>query len=270
MNFETFLALNQIFTIEEVRKALDLKATTSTLNNLLAYHLKRGHILRIRKGLYYTIPRGSKAETCPVDSYLIAAKMADDAVLAHHTALDYYGKLHSMRNDRLYLTSHKIGKSFTFRNVTYKGVSIPKELATSSDSEFGIQPIDRMGINIRITTLERTFVDVLDRPSLTGEWEEIWRSLESIEYFDLKKILDYTLLLKSATTCARVAFFLESHREALHVSEEFLQLFKPHIPKSPHYFDRKKKGPHQLIARWNLIVPKSLLQRIWEEPNGHF
>ena len=46
-----------------------------------------------------------------------------------------------------------------------------------------------------------------------------------------------------------------------------LDVFKP---KSPHYLDRHNKEPNQLIARWNLIVPKSLLQKTWEEPHANF
>jgi hypothetical protein len=43
-------------------------------------------------------------------------------------------------------------------------------------------------------------VDVLDRPDLSGGWEEIWRSLETIEYFDLDEIVAYARLLDNATT----------------------------------------------------------------------
>ena len=66
-----------------------------------------------------------------------------------------------------------------------------------------------------MTGLERTLVDVLNRPDLTGSWEEIWRSLESVEFFDLDKVAEYVHLLGNATTAAKVDFFLEQHREAL-------------------------------------------------------
>ncbi len=78
MDMETFLAQNQTFTIEEARKALGIEKTRSTLDNLLAYHLGRGHIIRIRKSLYNTIPRGADAKTHPIHPYLIARKMAPD------------------------------------------------------------------------------------------------------------------------------------------------------------------------------------------------
>ncbi|OGA43455.1 MAG: hypothetical protein A3G24_12650 [Betaproteobacteria bacterium RIFCSPLOWO2_12_FULL_62_13] len=65
---------------------------------------------------------------------------------------------------------------------------------------------------MRATTLERTLVDVFARPDLAGGWEEIWRSLETVEFFDLDVVVQYVLLLENATTAAKVGFFLEQHQ----------------------------------------------------------
>jgi predicted transcriptional regulator of viral defense system len=73
-----------MFTIEEARNTLKIEKNRSTLNNLLAYHLRKGHIIRIRKGLYYTIPRGQDAKTYPTHPYLIAGKIAPDSTLAYY------------------------------------------------------------------------------------------------------------------------------------------------------------------------------------------
>jgi len=43
--------------------------------------------------------------------------------------------------------------------------------------------------------LERTLVDVLDAPEHGGGWEEIWLSLESVEFFDLDAVIEYALKL---------------------------------------------------------------------------
>ncbi len=53
---------------------------------------------------------------------------------------------------------------------------------------FGTTVMERAGIEFRATGLERTLVDLHARPDLGGGWEEIWRSLESVEYFDLDLI----------------------------------------------------------------------------------
>ena len=267
MDMETFLANNQIFTIQEVKVALKT-GKTSTLDNLLAYHVRRGHIFRIRKGLYYTIPRGADAKTYHTDPYLIAGKMTPDAILAYHTALSFHGKLHSLRNDFIYMTQRKVKPPFVLRDLTFKGIAIPKN--TVAHLHFGVEVIDYQGCKIRVTTLERTFVDTLDKPALINNWEEIWRSLESIEYLNLQQILAYAKILNNVTTYARVAFFLDQHREMLGLTEEDLLPFDAFKPKSPRYLDRHNKEPNQLISRWNLIVPKSLLQKTWEEPHENF
>ena len=43
-----------------------------------------------------------------------------------------------------------------------------------------METLDRQGLPIRVTGLERTLVDVLDRPALAGGWEEAWRSWEGV------------------------------------------------------------------------------------------
>jgi len=67
----------------------------------------------------------------------------------------------------------------------------------------------------RLQWLERFFVDVLDRPDMTGSWEEIWRSLEMIEFFDLDQVIEDTFLLENWTTAAKVGLYLEQHKEGL-------------------------------------------------------
>lgn len=47
----------------------------------------------------------------------------------------------------------------------------------------------------------------------------VWRSLESVEFFDLDHVIEYTLLLNNATTTAKVGFYLQQHRETLMVEE---------------------------------------------------
>lgn len=115
-----------------------------------------------------------------------------------------------------------------------------------------------------MTTLERTLVDVLNLPEHGGGWEEIWRSLEAVEFFDLDAVVAYALKLKSALTVARVGFFLDQHREKLMVEDPHLKTLQAHIPKQPSYLDRRRESG-KLVSRWNLLVPERVLSRAWEE-----
>ncbi len=116
---------------------------------------------------------------------------------------------------------------------------------------------------MRVTSLERTLVDVLDRPDLGGGWEEIWRSLESVEFFDLDKVVGYTLLLANSTTAAKVGFYLESHGRELMVDDSHLDRLRRHAPKRPTYMIRNAGG--RLAKEWNLLVPSQVLDRSWED-----
>ncbi len=120
-------------------------------------------------------------------------------------------------------------------------------------------------MQLRVTTLERTLVDVLDRPDLSGSFEEIWRSLESVEFFDLDRVVEYALLLGNATTIAKVGFFLEQHRGPLMVQPHHLKALQDMRPRQPHYLDRAKRTSGRLITEWNLVVPKEVQERTWEE-----
>jgi predicted transcriptional regulator of viral defense system len=108
-------------------------------------------------------------------------------------------------------------------------------------------------------------VDVLDRPRFGGGWEEIWRSLESVEFFDLDAVVGYALLLENATTSAKVGFFLEQHRERLMVEDRHLEPLRKTRPRAPHYFSRGDRRSGNLVAGWNLIVPPEVLERRWQE-----
>ncbi len=105
-------------------------------------------------------------------------------------------------------------------------------------------------------------MDMLHRPDLSGGWEEIWRSAESVEYYDIQQVVEYALLLQNATTAAKVGFFLEQHNEKLQVDDRQLDRLREIRSSQPHYMDRGSSG--SLVSNWNLIVPEQILARSWE------
>ncbi|OFV96006.1 MAG: transcriptional regulator [Acidobacteria bacterium RIFCSPLOWO2_12_FULL_54_10] len=265
-NLETFFVKRPVFTLAELAAwyASRRAVAARTVETILFYHAKRGRVVRVRRGLYAAVPPGSRTASLSVDPFLLAGKMTDDAVLAYHTALEFHGKAHTVTQQFLYLTK-RAARPFTFRGQRFRGLSIPPALLAKKVEPFGVVTADRVGLDVRVTSMERTMVDVFDRPQLGGGWEEIWRSLESVEFFDLGVVIEYATLLGNATTVAKVGFFLEQHKDALMVEDQHLNRLRAHCPKKPHYLSRRDRQAGKLVSEWNLIVPPAVLEKRWQE-----
>jgi hypothetical protein len=106
------------------------------------------------------------------------------------------------------LSAHAV-HAFTFRGQRFRTTPFPRTARRGTPIDYGVLPQERQGVVIEVTTLERTLVDVLDRPDLAGGWEEVWRSLELVEFFEIGQAVDYALRLGNRTTNAKLGFFLE-------------------------------------------------------------
>ena len=254
-----------MFTHEEYVAAYGRQPNRSrrTADSLLLRHVKAGTILRIRRGLYAAAPSGATSRAFQVDPFVLATKLAPDAAVAYHAALQFRGKAYSVWH-RFAVLSRTHARPLTFQGSDFVTVRPPRALAKLPDLGGGIVSEPHAGGTVRATTFERTLVDVLDAPDLGGGWEEIWRSLEMVEYFDLDAVVTYALKLRSAVTAARVGFFLEQHREALSVEERHLRALRDSAPRQPSYLERRRE-PGRLVKAWNLVVPERVLNRAWAE-----
>ena len=157
-------------------------------------------------------------------------------------------------------------KSFDYQTQNFRSITLPQVLVKQGRGNQYVDQIKHQGVLVRVTSLERTVVDVLDRPELSGGWEEIWRSLDHLLQFDCQKLIDYTLLLQNATTVAKVGYFLEQRPKHLEIDSKYIKKLLPYIPKQPHYMDRSRNGKGGLFNKWHLIVPIEIIKRSWEEP----
>lgn len=291
MRSDDFFAQHPVFTHEEFAAATTRNGDRSiyTVHNRLAQHVAAGHLLRVRRRIYVTVPRGMKPEDAPVDPYLLACKLSPDAAIAYHAALQFHGFAYSVWRRFQYLTRYR-RSSFRFRDAEFIPVRAPAAVRSLPDLGGCIEkhshvagqvrepgdgePFSRARVDadhnsaagvVRTTNLERTLVDLLDSPEHGGGWEEIWRSLEIVPYFDVEKVIDYALLLGTALTIARVGFFLEQHQDKLMLEPEHFERLRARAPAQPRYLERGRHTDGKLVTGWNLIVPERILQRAWEE-----
>ena len=270
-----FFRNHPVFTIADFENFLDQRDRGNQANRkrLLHYHKEKGHLLSLRSGLYASVPPGASAETFMPDRYLIAAHLTPDALIAYHSALSFHGFAHSLREGCTIVTATPLVRPFSYQSTRYRTVTTSSRLLRANQSDIGIELRDRTGHEVRVTSLERTLVDMLDRLELSGGWEEVWRSYEAVTYLDLDAVIHYALMLGNATTIAKVGYFLESQQDRWMVSDASLHTLRQFRPAQPHYINREHaaKSPSQrgrLLTHWNLIISEWILQRRWEESDA--
>ncbi len=261
-----FFARHPVFRFDEFREAhlSSGRRSPQTTASVLKQHVAAGNLLNVRRGIYARVSEGADAATFRVDPYLVASRLTPDAVIAFHSALQLLGKAHSQSQRLTYLSAHR-AKPFAFQGTEFVAVLVPAALRKLPEFGGGLREERRHGLAVRVTGYERTLVDVLHAPEHGGSWEEIWRSLEAIEFVDLDFVVEYTLRLGSALTVARVGFFLEQHKDELLVEPRHLQALHARAPAQPRYLERRNRKGGKLLPRWNLIVPEQVLTRSWED-----
>jgi len=257
-----FFASHPVFRRDEFVQAKQGRSGF-TSKNLLAKHVQSGRLLRVRGGVYAVVPQGVMPAEAQVDPYLVASHLTDDAVVAFHAALQFHGKAYSSWN-RFHYVTRKRARALAFRGLHFLPVQAQASSGSARHSDPGVKEVRHAGGQVRVTTLERTLVDVLSAPDKAGGWEEVWRSLEMVEFFDLDAVLQFVRRAKSAVTAARVGFFLEQHRQALMVEDRHLKTFRKLAPGAPRYMSPSRESG-KLVPAWNLVVPKYVLDRRWEE-----
>ena len=261
MQFHDFLNTHVIFRLDEFKQLMESREQGMTEKNCmmtLYRYCKKGRLLHVRKGLY-VVANPSVYQAADISPFLIAGKATEGSILAYHTALESHGISYTDFNEHTYIAPQR-SQDFDFQNQHYRSFI--------SQNFFHIETVLLFGIEIKRTTLERTIVDVLDRPEVSGGWEEVMRSLDHVTVFNTEMAVDYALSLGRASAVAKLGYFLEQRPDYLQTDQKILKRLLPHIPKNPYYIDRKSssKGLGTYIKKWEIIVPTYLHQRQWEEP----
>ena len=255
MKPDHFLAVHSLFTREELSTALAGRSP-ATLNAHLDRWRRQGRTVRVKNGLFLRRDSaGASTLSAAPDFIALAARMAPDAAAAYHTALEAHGCAQSLFEQLTFVTWTRT-KPVEFMGRRLVPVHPRAPLRERNGGETWIETLDRAGLEVRVTSLERTAADVLDRPSLAGGIEEVWRSLLALPALDPEALLDYVQTLGNRTLAARVGYFLETRRDELAVPASVLERLQPLLPNHPVHLDRALGG--KLNSRWRLIVPGEL------------
>lgn len=229
------------------------KATLATTQARVKYHLARGRLKLVERGVYAVVSPGLDPERFVPDRFLVTAALRDDAVLAYHSALELLGYAHSVYEDVFYLTARR-RKDLRLGGGRIRSLLHPKPLRETGEESYGVETRERLGVKLKVTGTERTLVDCLAAPRYAGGLEEVFQSAGGIPALDLEVLSRYLSRLGQRRLYAVVGFLLERETKRLFVPGEFLDRLARKRPRARVYLEPAKRGG-QLQARWNLIVP---------------
>ena len=235
--------------------------------------LKQGHIVRQRRGVY-SIVDVEQPETSP-DPLIFASKLRKSYYLGYTTALVLNGAA-SMMYSRIIVAVKKENRFSAFKfptnNPRYEVVS-----TTTNNLTDGVRSTNYQGKELLISSLARTFIDIVNQPHLAGGWAEAVRSLDNlVAHFHLVDLEEVVFLLEAfdnKSLTAKVGYLLELYSQAksLTQSMEVLESTRSRIiNSSPTYLtSRSSQEPTTRNKKWNIHVPLDFTdryftgQRIW-------
>lgn len=250
-----FLHTHALFSRDEFAAAMRLRGPSApaTLTKHLQTWRRDGRLLAVRRGVYVRLAPGLGQTEASVDPLALASRLASDATLAYHTALEALGFAQSAF-ERLYFLTWSKSRPLRFQERDYVPVR-PRARLRRVKGLFVVR-LERAGLELRSTSLERTLVDVLDRPDLAGGMEEVWRSLGAVEALDFAALGRYAELVARPLLTARLGYVLEAHARRWLTPAKLLSALESKRPTGPVYLDRRQPG--RLVKRWNLVVPPDL------------
>ena len=253
------VATHALITTEDADAFLRSRGTISsrTRDRALAALCASGDLVRIRRGLYArSQPECTRPEPC-----VVASRLAPDAVLGLRTALEARGVIPSTTRQCVYFTRlGETGPGVVWRGTRMLRISHPVPLARAGKEFMETELVAAPGGGrMRVATIERAVVDMMDRPRLAGDWLQIFGVLDAIPALDLERVVCYVASLGNATTAAKIGWMLERAQDRLGVSPGILCRLEHMRPRGPHYLSRSHRVSGRYVARWNLVVPPPLL-----------
>ncbi|TFG04510.1 MAG: hypothetical protein EU536_04480 [Promethearchaeota archaeon] len=221
-----------------------------------AYHQlykmnKKGLIKRLKNGLYVIYPDHLlfNVQYYVEDPIQVLKQLSEPYFVSHYTALDLYG-LSQRSLNILYFTTTKNVKPLNQETYLIKPVIVRQKYF------FGYIQINLENDLINVSDLERTILDIINRPDLAHGFEDVIKSILGIDQeINYSKLLDYLSKFNKKVLFQRIGYLFDTPaiKRQLNVPDDFLNKLKA-INYSINYFGfSREKGIYN--KQWKLIVP---------------
>ena len=242
----------RVFTIKDIKKILNVSFAHA--RNIASDMVKKNAAERVKSGLFVRIPESVilDKQQYNEDAILIAAKSTNKAFLSHYTALTIHG-LAERYTTQIYITTTKHQRNIKYHKIKFNYIKIiPKKF-------FGYKTITYSNEHIQISDLERTLIDVINKPKYTGGWNETLNCLKNIDEINNKQLIAYIKKYNNKTIARKTGYILEKLNN-LNPSQKIIEEIKEISGSNDLYFNTSKKGIYD--KKWNLIIPENIIEAI--------
>jgi predicted transcriptional regulator of viral defense system len=250
-SFLTTLAARgkEVFTTEDAYEELGEGRSTRDLLDRL---VQKGWLKRIEKGKYLIVPlEAGPDRTWSQDAHVLAGHLVSPAMVAYWSALNYWNLTEQVpRITYVQTTARKENRRPTVLGMKFRIVRVKPE------KFFGGHKYHAGDSRVLVTDREKTIVDCLDRPGLSGGVGEVAKALDAGDGdFDWARLTEYLVRFGSGAVVKRLGFLVEglelTHPPESHLLQEWTELLTAGLSKLDPSSPRE---PHRIVTRWRVKV----------------
>ena len=242
-----FNQMNQdCFDYSEAINALP-RSGESALRELLSDMVKRGLLMRLKKGLYYIIPYEQEAHAFMPDWHLIAEHLTKgtNQYIGYYSALQIHNLItQPSLKEQIVVAKQMRPSTLRIKNVTFQFIF------HNEKHFFGSKKIWIDNFNkVICSDLEKTIVDCLFKPDYAGGIVEVARAIyTSKDKINFNRLLEYTGAFKSQAVIKRLGFLLETLEIKSGITKQL------HEAKTASYvlLDTELPISGKMISRWSI------------------
>lgn len=219
----------------------------NALKELLRDMVKRGLLMRLKKGLYYIIPYEQDSRTFMPDWHIIAGHLVKgiDHYIGYYSAL----QIHNLITQPSLKEQIVVAKQIRPSSLKIKDVKF-QFIYHNKHHFFGMKKmwIDSYS-QVMCSDLEKTFIDCLFKPDYAGGIVEIGRAIHSSkDKIKYNKLFEYVQRFKSQAVIKRLGFLLE----ILEIDTEIIKQLQKAKTASYVLLDTELPRSGKMVSRWSI------------------
>lgn len=232
-----------IITMDDIKKEIQFESNRFYVIKRL---LDNNKIKKLKSGLYATV--NPLTTNIFANKYEIATALYKGVYIGYHSALEFHGFGNQVYSN-VYVASNKHyspveidGLEYIFLYSNYYDGIIEKEQNST----------------IRVTELERTLVDCIDRLEISGGLEEVFTALSAVNYCDEKKLLKHLEYYNKKFLYKKTGYLFSILRPK-YLSEGFFEVCKNKMSMRDDDIREHKSLTWKYVSEWKLYVPTEII-----------